>query len=70
MNFIAKRIGLALYALLSIVESLINLILYLTFLDKIIKPIDWAFPFYFTYTDKILKNHYLNSLKKDHGEDT
>jgi len=68
-NLIIKRIGLILYGVISILESFVNAALYLTCLDIMIKPVDWAFPFYFKYVDHLLKGIYLSNLKKNNGKD-
>jgi hypothetical protein len=41
--------------------------LYITLLDVVFKPVDWAFPFYFKYSDKFLKGSYLSNLKRSDG---
>jgi hypothetical protein len=69
MNSFTKRLGLISYGLLSIVESVFNLIIYITHFDLIIKPLDFAMPFYFWYTNKYLKNTYIADLKQKHGQD-
>lgn len=69
MHFILKRIGLFIYGTLSILESSINMLLYVTFLDTVVTPVDWAFPFYFKYVDQLLKGNYLSNLKDNHGKD-
>ena len=68
MMYLLKRIGLISYALASIVESIINLILYAFNLDLIFKPVDLALPFYFWYTNKFLKGTYISNLKNKHGQ--
>lgn len=68
MRFILERVGLYVYGVISIVESILNLLLYVTMLDKIITPVDWSFPFYFKYTNSVLKGYYLDSLKESHGK--
>tara|TARA_R100000963_G_C4644005_1_gene107794 strand:- start:1389 stop:1601 length:213 start_codon:yes stop_codon:yes gene_type:complete len=68
MNFITKRLGLLVYGVISIFESVINTLLYLTLLDTLFKPIDWAFPFYFKYSDAFLKGAYLSNLKNNDGK--
>lgn len=67
MRFLVKRIGLLLYGLMSIVESLVNTLLYATCLDIVVPAVDLAVPFYFSYSDKFLKTSYLSNLKKDHN---
>jgi len=67
MNYLAKRIGLLIYGGLSIIESLINALLYITHLDIFISPMDKAMPFYFWYTNKFLKSSYITKLKDNHG---
>jgi len=67
INYLAKRIGLFIYGIISILESTANLVVYIAHLDTIIKPVDLAMPFYFWYTNKFLKGSYISNLKKDHG---
>ena len=67
MSYLLKRIGLLFYGAISVIESLLNLSLYVSHLDSIIKPLDIAMPFYFWYTDKFLKGCYLANLKDKHG---
>ncbi len=69
MNYIVKRIGLLTYGLLSTLESVANVAIYITHTDFIIKPVDWAVPFYFWYTNKFLKGSYISNLKDQHGKD-
>ena len=66
MRYLLKRLGLTVYGLLSILESLANFTIYVAHLDFIIKPVDWALPFYFWYTNKFLKGSYLSNLKNEH----
>lgn len=59
-----KRFLLIVYALLSIVESLINLVSYTLFLDKFGLVADFAMPFYFwayngITSDKTFLNNYM-----------
>jgi len=58
-----KHIGYLIYGVLSVVESLINLILYTTLLYKIIKVADFALPIHFSYCNKFLKKDYINSIQ-------
>tara|TARA_Y100001938_G_C8025642_1_gene397856 strand:+ start:743 stop:946 length:204 start_codon:yes stop_codon:yes gene_type:complete len=67
MNYILKRFGLIVYGFLSVVESLLNLVLYVTNLDKLISSFDVSLPFYFWYTNKFLKGTYITNLKDKHG---
>ncbi len=67
-NFIIKRIGLLIYGFLSIVEALLNTVIYITCLDVFFPPIDMAFPVYFKYVNKFLKGTYLANLKNN-GKD-
>jgi|TARA_R110000782_G_scaffold19496_4_gene53180 hypothetical protein len=67
MKFIMKRLGLLLYGFISICESVVNTMLYITLLDVVFKPVDWAFPFYFKYSDTFLKGSYLSNLKRSDG---
>lgn len=68
-RFIIERIGLILYGLLSTVESMFNLFLYITFLSGIIKPLDISIPFYFNFTDKFVKGYFLENIRKNDGQD-
>jgi len=68
MSYVLKRIGLLLYGLLSVIESLANIALYITHLDLIIKPLDLALPFHFWYFDKFLKSGYISKLQDTHGQ--
>lgn len=63
MNYLIKRIGLFIYGIASIIESVANTILYVTHLDIIRKPFDLAMPFYFWYTNKFLKGAYIANLR-------
>jgi len=69
MNYLIKRIGLLGYGLVSTLESLVNLILYTSHMDFLVKPVDWGMPFYFWFTNKFLKGSYLSNLKNKHGQD-
>jgi hypothetical protein len=69
MNYLLKRIGLLIYGLVSIVESVANTLLYVSHFDAIRKPFDLALPFYFWYTNKFLKSNYIANLKNKHGQD-
>jgi hypothetical protein len=68
MSYVLKRIGLLLYGLLSVIESVANLALYTTHLDLIIKPLDLALPFHFWYFDRFLKAGYISKLQETHGQ--
>jgi uncharacterized membrane protein len=68
MSYLLKRVGLLLYGLLSVIESLANIALYITHLDLIIKPLDLALPFHFWYFDKFLKSGYISKLQDTHGQ--
>tara|TARA_R100001509_G_scaffold50907_2_gene27966 strand:+ start:90 stop:302 length:213 start_codon:yes stop_codon:yes gene_type:complete len=68
MNYLLKRIGLLIYGLLSIVEAVGNLTIYITHLDIIVKPLDFAMPFHFWYFDKFLKAGYISKLQDTHGQ--
>ena len=65
MIYPKQRLGLLVYGLLSIVESIGNTLLYISHLDLFVKPFDWAFPFYFWYTNKFLKGVYITNLKRN-----
>jgi hypothetical protein len=52
MNYLLKRIGLFIYGIISVLESVANFSLYISHLDFFIKPVDWAMPFYFWYVNK------------------
>ena len=69
MNYLIKRIGLFIYGLLSIIESVANTLLYIAHLDVLREPFDWALPFYFWYTNKFLKGSYIANLRREHGQD-
>jgi hypothetical protein len=49
MNFLTKRIGLIWFGILSTIEGLLNTVIYLLFLERVIKPLDLSLPFYFNY---------------------
>lgn len=61
--FLKDRLGLYLYGVASILEATLNLILYMTCLDKF-KVFDFSFPIYFWYTDKILKKDFLEDARR------
>ena len=65
MRYLIKRIGLFIYGIASIMESVANTLLYVTHLDLVRKPFDWALPFYFWYTNKFLKGAYIANLRGD-----
>jgi len=67
MNYLIKRLGLLLYGIVSTSESLANFVIYVSHLDFFIKPVDWAMPFYFWYTNKFLKGAYIANLKEKNG---
>jgi len=70
MSYLIKRVGLILFAILSILEGFINLALYTTHLDVILPPADIALPFHFWYTNTFLKTFFIDNLKdKEHGKD-
>lgn len=69
MNYLLKRIGLFIYGIISVLESVANFSLYISHLDFFIKPVDWAMPFYFWYVNKFLKGSYIANLKDKHGQD-
>ena len=69
MNYLLKRIGLFIYGIISVLESMANFALYTSHLDFFIKPVDWAMPFYFWYVNKFLKGSYIANLKDKHGQD-
>ena len=68
MSYLIKRLGLFGYGIVSVTESLANFAIYITHLDFIIKPVDWAMPFYFWYVNKFLKGNYIANLKDNHGQ--
>ena len=68
MSYLVKRLGLLFYGLLSVVEAVANFSLYITHLDVIIKPLDFALPFHFWYFDKFLKTNYISKLQDTHGQ--
>ena len=69
MNYLIKRIGLFIYGILSIIESVANTILYIAHIDVLREPFDWALPFCFWYTNKFLKGTYIANLRDQHGQD-
>ena len=69
MNYLLKRIGLFIYGIISVLESVANFALYISHLDFFIKTVDWAMPFYFWYVNKFLKGSYIANLKDKHGQD-
>ncbi|MAK50997.1 MAG: hypothetical protein CMG85_17395 [Marinobacter sp.] len=69
MSYLLKRVGLFGYGLVSMLESLANIVIYITHLDFLIKPVDWAMPFYFWYVNKFMKGTYISNLKEKHGQD-
>jgi hypothetical protein len=64
---IRRRIGLFLFGLLGIMENTVNLVLYTTFLDLLIGPVDLQLPVYGWYSNKFLKSAYLKDI--GHGKD-
>jgi hypothetical protein len=46
---ISKRVGLLLFATLTILEGLVNSVIYLLFLENIVGVADFALPFYFKW---------------------
>jgi len=69
MNYLIKRVGLFIYGILSIIESVVNTLLYISHIDLCRKPFDMAMPFYFWYVNKFLKGTYIANLKDKHGQD-
>jgi len=69
MSYLIKRVGLFIYGILSIIESVVNTILYISHIDLCRKPFDMAMPFYFWYVNKFLKGTYIANLKDKHGQD-
>ena len=67
MNYLVKRIGLLIYGVVSILESVANTLLYISHFDLCRKPFDLAMPFYFWYVNKFLKGAYISNLKDKHG---
>jgi hypothetical protein len=66
------RLGLLIYGGLSVLEGILNSILYLTFLDKIMPVADFSLPFYMWWSDKVLKYNWLKGMKeqnKEYGQD-
>jgi len=63
IHFLKDRLGLFVYAVASILESTLNLIMYITCLDKF-KVFDFSFPLYFWYTDVILKRDFLEDTRR------
>jgi hypothetical protein len=69
MRYLTKRIGLILFAVLSILEGFLNLAFYVSHLDVILPPVDIALPFHFWYTDTFLKTFFIDNLKEtNHGK--
>lgn len=64
---IRRRIGLLLFGFTGIIENTLNLVLYATFLDLLVGPIDLQLPSYGWYSNKILKSGYLKDI--GHGKD-
>jgi hypothetical protein len=69
MSYLIKRVGLFIYGILSIIESVVNTLLYISHIDLCRKPFDMAMPFYFWYVNKFLKGTYIANLKDKHGQD-
>lgn len=69
MNFLLKRLGLLLYGFASLLESILNIVLYVTFLDNLVKVFDFSIPFYFWWSDRVLKTGFLRDIKKEHNID-
>lgn len=70
MNFLLKRLGLLLYGFASLLESILNIILYVTFLDNVRNQVfDFSVPFYFWWCDKVLKTGFLKAIKKENDID-
>jgi len=63
IHFLKDRLGLFVYGVASILESTLNLIMYITCLDKF-KVFDFSFPLYFWYTDVILKRDFLEDTRR------
>lgn len=63
--FILQRLGLWMYGFASLLESVLNIILYITFIDNLVKVFDFSIPFYFWWSDRVLKGEYLNKLRKE-----
>jgi len=61
--FLKDRIGLYMYGVASILEATLNLIMYITCLDKF-KVFDFSFPLYFWYTDTILKKDFIEDARR------
>ena len=63
-----SHFGLLLFGVTSVIESIINLFLYVTFLYKFMPVCDFSFPIHFWYCDRVLKSGYLNKIKHN-GQD-
>jgi hypothetical protein len=70
-NLVIERIGLLYYGVLSVVESLWNLLAYLLFLDCFTKNLilDISIPWYFNYTNKFQKRGFLENLKAEYPQE-
>jgi hypothetical protein len=64
---IKRRIGLVLFGVAGILENVVNLALYVTFLDLLLGPVDWQLPSHGWYSNKFLKESYLKDI--GHGKD-
>ena len=64
---IKKRFGLVMFGVIGIIENLVNLLMYLTFLDLLVGAVDCQMPNYFWYSNKFLKGGYLKDI--GHGKD-
>jgi len=62
-----RRLGLILFGIATIVESVVNLFFYLTFLDKLM-VLDISLPFWTWYTNKFLKKGFLRRMKKENPD--
>ena len=64
--FILKRLGLILYGFASLLESVLNIVLYVTFLDNLRNRVfDFSIPFHFWWSDRVLKASFLDNLRKE-----
>jgi hypothetical protein len=64
MHYLTARLGLLIYALLTMVEGAVNLLLYILHLDKAGLVADYSLPFYCWWNDTIVKPFWLKQVRK------
>jgi hypothetical protein len=64
MLLILQRIGLLIYALLTMVEGAVNFFFYLIFLDKKGIVADISLPFHAWWSDNVTKPFWLKKMRK------